>query len=135
MHSRRRALRSQALARGLSSKSAAIYATKQLYNEFPQLRDQVDSTYAHRLRGEFIPRKDKAAFAAYLASPEWQALRRRVWARDKGACAVCGTTEGRRDVHHRTYTRAGREVLNDLVLLCARHHYAAHTFPLPSDRH
>lgn len=132
---RRRVLRAEALARGMSSKAAAASATLRLYAEFPELRDQVNGTYRQRLRGEFIPREDKAAFRAYLASPEWQALRRRVWARDKGVCAVCGTTEGRRDVHHRTYARVGNERLSDLVLLCERHHYAAHAFPVGGYRH
>ena len=67
------------------------------------------------------------AYADYLRSPHWQAVRRAHWHRVGPAaqCAVCPETRGLQ-LHHRTYQRLGREEPGDLVLLCGEHHRAVH---------
>lgn len=61
----------------------------------------------------------------YLESPEWHHRRRRVLDRCRGICEGCGTARAVH-VHHLTYARAGREMLFDLVGVCADCHETIH---------
>jgi 5-methylcytosine-specific restriction endonuclease McrA len=63
-------------------------------------------------------------YDAYLRSPEWQARRRLVLARDPmcGGCGVSPSTQ----VHHLSYQRVGREMLFELVGVCEKCHAAIH---------
>jgi hypothetical protein len=66
-------------------------------------------------------------YEAYLASPEWEAKRQLVIARDGGRCVDCddpGT-----EVHHRTYRRLFHELLEDLELLCHGCHFKPEKHP------
>lgn len=67
----------------------------------------------------------KVEYEAYIASPEWKAVRKRYKEEREWKCYVCGKTEGLH-LHHKTYYRLGREKLEDLVPLCPAHHLAAH---------
>jgi hypothetical protein len=65
------------------------------------------------------------AYRRYLRSSHWKTLRRRY--RESGlsqVCAVCGDPKS--ELHHRSYSRLGREHLLDLVPLCETHHGGLH---------
>ena len=63
-------------------------------------------------------------YFAYLASPEWAAVRFAAVARAGYVCEECGR-EGPLQVHHLTYARFGAERDTDLIALCARCHRRA----------
>lgn len=57
-------------------------------------------------------------YQAYLASPEWKSIRRRVLKRDANLCRLCGVKA--QDVHHVSYEQAvmiGKKD-GDLISLC-----------------
>jgi 5-methylcytosine-specific restriction endonuclease McrA len=71
-------------------------------------------------------------YAAYLASPQWQARRRR-WLRNQQrhgidpVCVVCGkpwTLDD--DLHHASYANLGHEPDSDLTPMCRGCHEALH---------
>ncbi len=64
-------------------------------------------------------------YAAYLLTPQWRAKRAKVLERDKYVCAGCGAARAE-EVHHLTYDRVGREMLFDLVAVCAACHRSIH---------
>ena len=68
---------------------------------------------------------DKPEYAAYLKTEHWQTMRRLALDAAEGRCQVCNGTE-QCDVHHRSYDNIGREKLNDLCVLCRKHHGMAH---------
>lgn len=65
-------------------------------------------------------------YAEYLKTDHWAELRAQKLRSAKYRCQVCNTNQHILDVHHRTYERRGRELLNDLTVLCRpcheRHH-------------
>lgn len=72
-------------------------------------------------------------YKAYLKSPEWQALRKQVFERAlrnagstnlHGVCEKCGYEPWKPclQVHHKDYSRIGKEKLEDLILLCPNCH-------------
>jgi 5-methylcytosine-specific restriction endonuclease McrA len=63
------------------------------------------------------------AYAAYISSPQWQAKRADVLARDRYECQTCCTTDSL-EVHHRHYRNFGNEALADLITLCSQCHEA-----------
>jgi 5-methylcytosine-specific restriction endonuclease McrA len=77
-----------------------------------------------RINREPMPRGD-GRYADYLASPEWRTRRLivLVLARQKCACCPLEATQ----VHHLTYARRGRELLNDLLPLCDGCHDQKHS--------
>jgi hypothetical protein len=58
-----------------------------------------------------------ANYMDYLKSPEWQEKRHVTLARWGCRCCVCNSPNSP-EVHHRTYARLGRELPNDVVVLC-----------------
>jgi 5-methylcytosine-specific restriction endonuclease McrA len=62
-------------------------------------------------------RRFSPAYRAYLRSPQWQAMRARVLARDHYRCVRCGSRR-QLEVDHLTYGRLGREWLSDCQTLC-----------------
>lgn len=62
-----------------------------------------------------------AEYRAYIKSPAWQAKRREVFAYHGRRCARCGT-RFRLQVNHKTYERLGHERMEDLNILCKKHH-------------
>jgi 5-methylcytosine-specific restriction endonuclease McrA len=85
----------------------------------------------------------KAEYRAFMASPEWKAIRKAALARaghrceelipnsmahrDHGISMMRCTATRRLTVHHRTYARfGGRELPSDLQVLCKEHHDGLH---------
>jgi hypothetical protein len=64
-------------------------------------------------------------YHAYLLSPEWRALRRRIMERDRYRCRECSQQEAEQ-VHHLTYDRAGHELDDDLISVCIPCHARLH---------
>lgn len=64
-------------------------------------------------------------YAAYLASPEWAAMRGRVLKRDDGLCQGCLDSPAE-VVHHLTYAHVGCEFAFELVSLCGPCHTRCH---------
>jgi len=61
--------------------------------------------------------------ATHPRNPYWQWLRRRAAARQRGRCAICGRTLGRRfHGHHLTYARLGYERPRDIQAVHPRCH-------------
>lgn len=77
-------------------------------------------------------------YAAYMRSPQWQAVKRRFFAsnmwkhnppKNQGGwrCYCCEADDVPLDVHHRTYNRLGREnIAVDLVAVCRPCHDEIH---------
>lgn len=63
-------------------------------------------------------------YLRYLQSPHWVDFSRQVRQFWGNRCALC-YSDGRLDVHHRTYERIGAEVLTDCIALCRRCHQQA----------
>jgi 5-methylcytosine-specific restriction endonuclease McrA len=74
-----------------------------------------------RASGETKRKKD-AKYKAYLRSPAWHALRDKAIRRAALACEMCHyqplDSPSGLHVHHKTYTRFGRERITDLIVLC-----------------
>jgi hypothetical protein len=68
-------------------------------------------------------------YSRHLASPEWQSLRQRVFARANGLCEGCRLRPPVQ-VHHLTYERLGREMLFDLAAVCLECHESIHGRPI-----
>jgi 5-methylcytosine-specific restriction endonuclease McrA len=71
----------------------------------------------------------KQKYEKYLSGNHWRKVRERFFRKvhnGKGRCFICGTFDGRLDVHHLTYERIGREKLNDLRCLCEKCHKIVH---------
>ena len=64
-------------------------------------------------------------YADYLQTPEWQATRAHIFARDAHACRDCGAQHWL-EVHHLTYERLGCEQDADLLTLCRECHQKRH---------
>lgn len=73
---------------------------------------------AYRLR--------RAFYDNYLLSPQWQTLRRMVFARCQTRCEHCGLARATQ-VHHKTYDRLGNEQLDDLLGVCGPCHERLHS--------
>lgn len=65
-----------------------------------------------------------ARYDAYLLTPRWQELRRRVLARSRGLCEAFmdGCNRTATEVHHLTYDHVGDEPIFDLAAVCHRCH-------------
>lgn len=66
-----------------------------------------------------------ALYQAYIISPEWAALRRRVLYRDGGLCQGC-LIDPATEVHHLSYRNFGNEFAFDLISLCKPCHDRIH---------
>lgn len=68
-------------------------------------------------------------YRAYLYSEHWKQFRQIAIEHYGECCADCGTTEGVFNVHHLTYENIGRELLEDVVVLCRDCHHKRHFMP------
>lgn len=68
---------------------------------------------------------DKEAYKAYLKSPHWQAIRKRLYRAYEYKCAMCGSPKNL-NVHHITYENLGEEKDEDLTVLCQKCHSELH---------
>ena len=89
------------------------------------------SRLARRGWRAYRARRRRAAYVAYLRSPQWQVVRLQVLRRDRWRCTRCGDTQSL-EVHHRTYERFGHEHLSDLQAICTDCHRAIHRRPVRS---
>lgn len=64
-------------------------------------------------------------YVEYLSSPHWLDVRRSAMERARRRCQVCNGTR-LLQVHHRTYARIGRELPEDLTVLCDECHGTFH---------
>ena len=80
--------------------------------------DDIDEERLEQLR--------KMPYREYLQTPEWQKKRRRQLFLANYRCQVCNTSEGKLEVHHRTYARRGNELPSDLIVLCEKCHVLFH---------
>ncbi len=96
----------------------------ELYEEW---RDKRRREYEKQEENERKDRQEK--YAAYLKSPQWAALRKKVLDRDKNVCQGCGKTctPFVLEIHHLTYERIFREMLFDLVAVCHTCHDKIHS--------
>ncbi len=86
-------------------------------------------------------RLDKSAFQnykTYLQSEVWKASKNRFFDKirllKKPFQCYCCFNPNNLQVHHRTYSRLGKEYLNDLVLLCGNCHKKTHEIAGCSDK-
>ena len=70
--------------------------------------------------------KNEQAYREYLQSATWKAKRQESLIRAGHKCETCGS-EGRLEVHHKTYDRFGQEMAVDLTVLCRSCHEKADT--------
>lgn len=64
-------------------------------------------------------------YSLYLRTDHWQAVRKAAHERAGGRCQVCNS-DAALHVHHRTYQRRGRELPEDVIVLCANCHKLFH---------
>ncbi len=69
---------------------------------------------------------NRMPYAEYLLTPEWRNRRAMALAWAGHRCQVCDTNDEELHVHHRVYTRRGRERPEDLIVLCRTHHALVH---------
>ena len=90
---------------------------------------QLECAEQHRadlsIRKARIAELRKMPYKQYRRTKEWQARRTRVLQRAGGRCEVCYAS-GLIDVHHRSYSRYGDELLSDLIALCRPCHQRHH---------
>jgi hypothetical protein len=67
-------------------------------------------------------------YAEYLRSPHWRTIRAEALRRAEHRCQApdCPGTSGRLHVHHLTYERLGKELPDDLQVLCSDCHRYEH---------
>ncbi len=65
-------------------------------------------------------------YKEYLKTRHWQKTRAAALKRAGGKCQLCGERAGALNVHHNSYSRRGRELAGDLVVLCESCHDVFH---------
>lgn len=79
----------------------------------------------YNMRWAMVRNAGRQEYEEYIKSPEWRALRVKVFRRCKGICEGCGENAAVQ-VHHLTYDRLGNEMLFDLVAVCLHCHERLH---------
>ena len=69
--------------------------------------------------------KNREEYKAYLNSPHWQAIRKRLYKEYDYKCDRCGSPKNIQ-VHHLTYENLGEEKDEDLTVLCQVCHKKLH---------
>lgn len=108
---------------------------KQRKSHNRQAKERGDKLRAMSLRYAGMTPKPKAAvvqdeppkgtYAAYLASPEWKMRRIQIMSKRGAKCERCGARRTLQ-IHHKTYARLGRELPEDLEILCRKCHETEH---------
>jgi hypothetical protein len=62
----------------------------------------------------------------YLRSEAWSNLRAEALARGHGKCCICGKEDFHNDIHHVWYGSTGKNIVNQLKVLCRRCHKEIH---------
>ncbi len=68
----------------------------------------------------------RMAYREYLRTPEWRTTRAAALVRADHCCSLDVTHTRDLEVHHRTYSRLGQELVGDLVVLCHDCHKLHH---------
>ena len=72
------------------------------------------------------PKRVKSEFREYIHSQSWEDFKTAYRASDKPkSCQICNSPKYQ--LHHLTYERKGRELLDDVTPLCWEHHIAVHS--------
>ena len=71
-------------------------------------------------------------YAAYLLSPEWKVITKRILIRDCYRCRQCGSSHSL-NVHHLTYEHIYHELDIELITQCDRCHKQKHGIEEVSD--
>lgn len=101
------------------------YLKASLPNE-PQAKKQSCGTMTVSFRNK-LRKLGYASYRDYLASDHWKAMRASYRASGLPCqCLVCD--DPRFQLHHRTYTRLGREQLGDVLPLCETCHRKVHEY-------
>jgi 5-methylcytosine-specific restriction endonuclease McrA len=102
---------------------AALQSNKQIFKTMasPYLKGsgvmQEQERLAQRLRNQ------KPKYHTYIKSKTWEYRKNKYFGKTR-RCSICKSTGSH--VHHKTYTRLGKETKQDLVLLCGACHKAFH---------
>lgn len=59
-----------------------------------------------------------AEYTEYMQSRRWQERKRRLFKKRGYTCEMCGASGLPLDVHHKNYDRLGRELDDDLLIVC-----------------
>lgn len=104
-------------------------------DNLPDVNDRARRDWCNRRSDMFEERRQRKRrlwwdwYNGYLASPEWHARRLAVLKRDHNCCRGCNADASQ--VHHLTYERVGRELLDDLVAVCDECHEKLHARATP----
>lgn len=93
-------------------------------------RDIVNGIFAWRRRQKFFIAKmehlKSMPYSEYLKDTEWRFIRTIMLQKLGAVCEICGGKQGKKDIHHKTYSRRGIEDANDLVIVCENCHRKIH---------
>jgi 5-methylcytosine-specific restriction endonuclease McrA len=70
--------------------------------------------------------KKRPKYKQYMKSRTWKSKRKGALRRALDRCQICYTNKETLHVHHRTYSRLGREKASDLIVLCETCHKLFH---------
>ena len=98
----------------LQGHSKMILAYEQYANSIPEYQYQILHTMPYQ---------------EYLSTVWWKFIREYFLAWFGNKCQVCNS-DGKVNVHHRTYENRGREHITDLILLCKECHELYHFQPV-----
>ena len=82
---------------------------------------ELDLELLRKKPGERLTAAHRAAYAAYLRTPQWRERRARALKRARNKCSLC-SSKRRLEAHHRTYVRIGQERDEDIVVICSSCH-------------
>lgn len=73
----------------------------------------------------------KEEYHLYLQTPEWEVKRRAMLWLSNYSCKLCDNKNYPFHVHHRTYQNIGKEIPDDLIVLCQNCHETFHEKDIP----
>lgn len=62
-----------------------------------------------------------AEYDEYMQSRRWHDRKRKLFKKRGYVCEMCGATGLPLDVHHKNYDRLGKELDDDLLIVCREH--------------
>ena len=65
-------------------------------------------------------------YEEYIHSLRWEMKRQEAFRHWGRVCPVCGKASGVMDIHHLSYSRLGKEEMDDLLPVCRWHHKVIH---------
>jgi hypothetical protein len=86
---------------------------------------ELDLELLRKKPGARLTDAHRAAYQAYLRTPQWAERRARALKKAKNKCSMCSSKKNL-ECHHRTYERIGQERDEDLLIICSVCHGAHH---------